>query len=113
MRVPSGGVRTWEVQRVSAVYLALFTLWMGTHLLFDPPADYHQWYAWVARPEVKSAFILFFVALLLHAWIGMRDLFMDYVKPLWLRFVLRLSMMALLLAMAAWVVQTLQRVVPS
>ncbi len=112
MRVPSGGLRTWELQRVSAGYLALFTIWLAAHLILDPPADYRQWYAWVAQPWVKTAFILFFVALLAHAWVGMRDVFMDYVKPVWLRFVLRLSMMVLLLAMAAWILQILQRVVP-
>ncbi len=113
MRVPSGGLRTWELQRISAGYLALFIVWFAAHLIFDPPPDYQHWRAWVAQPMVKTAFILFFVALLAHVWVGMRDLFMDYVKPVWARFILRLSMMVVLLAMAAWILQLLQRVVPA
>jgi len=113
VRVPSGGLRTWELQRISAGYLALFIIWFATHLVFDPPSDYQHWRAWVAQPMVKTAFILFFVALLAHAWVGMRDLFMDYVRPVWIRFALRLSMMVLLLAMAAWILQLMQQVVPA
>ena len=113
MRVPSGGLRTWELQRISAGYLALFITWLAAHLIFAPPPDYQHWRAWVAQPMVKTAFILFFVALLAHVWVGMRDLFMDYVKPVWVRFILRLSMMVVLLAMAAWILQLLQQVVPA
>ncbi len=112
MRVPSGGIRSWEIQRLSAGYLALFILWLVLHLLLEPPADYHEWRTWVAQPLVKSAFLLFFVALLAHLWVGMRDVFMDYVKPVWLRFALRLAMMVLLLGMGAWILQLMQRVVP-
>lgn len=113
MRVPSGGLRTWEVQRISAGYIALFIIWFTAHLIFSPPPDYQYWYAWVAQPGTKTAFIIFFVALLAHAWVGMRDLFMDYVKPVSIRFILRLFMMMSLLAIAAWALQILQRVVPA
>jgi len=112
VRVPSGGIRTWEIQRLSAAYLALFVLWLAGHLFFEPPTDYWQWYNWVAQPLVKSAFLLFFMALLVHVWVGMRDVFMDYVRPVWARLVLRLSMMMLLAGLTAWILQLMQRVVP-
>ncbi len=112
MRVPSGGIRTWEIQRLSALYLALFVLWLVAHLLFDPPRSYREWHDWVAQPAVKSAFMLFFTALLAHVWVGMRDVFMDYVRPVWVRLALRFGMMLLLSGMAVWILQLMQRVVP-
>ncbi len=101
------------MQRFSAAYLALFVFWLVAHLLLDPPKGYQEWYDWVAQPGVKSAFLLFFLALFAHVWVGMRDVFMDYVKPAWMRFALRLSMMAFLLGMAVWILQLMQRVVPA
>jgi len=83
----SSGLRPWLLQRLSAVYLAGYLLcsavaWAGG------VADFAQWQAWFAQPLVNAASLLFLVALLGHAWVGTRDVLMDYVHPLGLRFVL-------------------------
>jgi succinate dehydrogenase / fumarate reductase membrane anchor subunit len=84
-------LKAWVLQRITAVYIGLFVLVLLGHLLAGPPADYQAWRAWVARPWVSIGLLLFTVALLLHAWIGIRDVLIDYVKPL----VLRLSLLSL------------------
>ena len=54
-------------------------------LAADPPQGHAQWQALMHAPAVALATGLAFGALLLHAWVGARDVLMDYVKPLPLR----------------------------
>ena len=107
MRRAVTGLRAWLVQRISAVYMLLFILFLLLHLLVDPPHDYLAWRDWIRSPGVSIAAFVFFAALLMHAWVGVRDVLMDYVHPL----ALRVSALALLgfslTAIAAWVVRIL------
>ncbi len=87
------GLHTWMLQRLSALYLATYTLYLLVHFAARAPADYQAWQAWIAVPAVAIGGALFFLALLLHAWVGLRDILMDYVHSL----TLRLGLTALLL----------------
>lgn len=79
------GLRAWAVQRATAIYLGLFFVYFVAHWLIAPPADYAAWRAWVGHPLMGTALLLALVALLLHAWVGVRDILIDYVHPTALR----------------------------
>jgi len=49
------------------------------------------------------------IALLYHVWVGMRDIWMDYVKPLGLRLALHVFTLVWLVGCAGWAVQALWR----
>jgi len=49
-----------------------------------------------------TALLLFVVALLLHAWVGMRDILIDYVQPVALRVGLLAAVGLGLVACALW-----------
>jgi succinate dehydrogenase / fumarate reductase membrane anchor subunit len=104
---PLTGLRAWMAQRMSAVYLLLFVSYLCLHFLFDPPASFEQWHEWVHRPAVNVASLVFFAALSVHMWVGLRDVILDYVQPT----VLRASALALsglgIAAMAAWTARIL------
>jgi succinate dehydrogenase / fumarate reductase membrane anchor subunit len=85
VRLVLTGLRAWLVQRVSAVYLLAFILFFIGRLLVAPPQDFVSWRAWVAQPAVAVAMLAAFAALLFHAWVGLRDVMLDYVKPIALR----------------------------
>lgn len=105
------GLRAWVLQRVSAVYLAVFILVAVGWFFAHAPIGFAQWQAWFSSPAVAVATALFFASLLVHAWVGMRDVVIDYVHPTAARF-LTLSLIALaLFAMAIWVVLILVSVV--
>ena len=97
----ASGLRAWAVQRLSALYLALFVLFLAAKLLLAPPGDAAAWRAWVAQPAVNVAFGLALAALLLHAWVGVRDVALDYVHSVPARLVL-LGLVLLALAACAW-----------
>jgi succinate dehydrogenase / fumarate reductase, membrane anchor subunit len=87
------GLHAWMLQRLSALYLATYSGYLLLHFARQAPADYQAWQAWVATPAIGISAALFFLALLLHVWVGLRDILMDYVRTL----ALRLSLTALLL----------------
>jgi succinate dehydrogenase / fumarate reductase membrane anchor subunit len=96
------GLRAWTVQRATAVFMFLFVLWLAGALLVSPPESYEHWRAMVARPAASVGFSVFFAALLAHAWIGVRDVVLDYVHRLGVRAVVLALIAAALFAIGAW-----------
>ena len=112
---PSAGIRTWLLQRLSAAYIALFIVVFGIKLigiLNDGPVTYEIWRAWVSHPISNLALVLFIFALLLHAWVGIRDVIMDYVSSVTLRYVMLISFGLCFISMALWTLRTLLLVTP-
>ncbi len=111
MSSSSGGLRPWLMQRLSAVYIGLFLIFFTAMLIGNPPLDYQAWRQWVMHPLNNVLFLLFWLALLLHGWVGIRDVLMDYISI----FALRLLLLALFglffIAMFAWSVSVLLGVV--
>ncbi|MES2356023.1 MAG: succinate dehydrogenase, hydrophobic membrane anchor protein [Pseudomonadota bacterium] len=86
------GLRAWTVQRVSALYLLGFTIYFSLHLLINPPASQQMWRMYILTPAPQVTTLLFFAALAIHAWVGVRDVILDYLKP----FPLRITALAVL-----------------
>jgi len=107
VRRPLSGLPAWLVQRLSAVFMLGFIVFVLVHFLVDPPRSYEAWRSWVSNPGFGLAAVLFVAALLTHAWVGLRDVTLDYVAPLAAR-IATLSLIALsLLVVAAWTVRIL------
>ena len=103
----ASGFKAWVIQRVTAVYIALFVLYAVVHFAVDAPADVTAWRAWMASPVVSMALLLFFAALLMHAWIGIRDVLIDYVQPLSIRVVVLSAFATALIGTGLWVAQVI------
>ncbi len=97
-----GGMTAWLAQRISAVYLALFLVFFLLALLFTGSWNYAEWRALMAQPAMITATLLFHISLLLHAWVGVRDVIIDYVHPLPWRLAVLAAVGAALLALAFW-----------
>jgi succinate dehydrogenase / fumarate reductase membrane anchor subunit len=100
-------LRGWLIQRMSAVYLAGFTVYLVIHFLIQSGGDYTEWRAWLAQPAVALAGSGFFVALALHGWVGVRDIILDYIPSLGLRLSLLAASGVLLAASALWALRLL------
>jgi len=109
-RRASSGLRSWLVQRLSAIYLLAFLLFFAYFLASNSPLSYHTWYDWVVKPYNRIIITVFFLALILHGWVGARDIIMDYVKPLFLRFTLLSIVMLLCIGFGFWALFVINRV---
>jgi succinate dehydrogenase / fumarate reductase membrane anchor subunit len=83
------GLVDWLMQRLTAVVMALYTVGFAACLLWQKPGNYADWKALFSGSFVRLATMFFLAALLYHAWVGMRDIVMDYVKPTGLRLALQ------------------------
>ena len=104
------GLKDWIAQRATAVIMAVYTVIFAVAALATCPTTFEAWRGLFANGFMKFATFLFFVSLFYHAWIGVRDILMDYVKPDGLRLVLMIVTAALLVGYTGWALAILWRV---
>lgn len=101
------GLRDWLAQRVTAVVMAVYTLFLVAALAGMGRLDYFRWRALFAQSWLRFATLLFVLSMLFHAWLGMRSVLMDYVKNAGLRLTLYVAVILALFVYAGWSVQIL------
>jgi len=101
------GLRDWLIQRVSAAVMAAYCLSLAVYLLMQPRVDYDVWAGLFSSLTVRTVSLLFLMSLFYHAWIGMRSIVMDYVKPDGVRLTIHVLVILLSLLYTIWSVQIL------
>ena len=100
-------LRDWLSQRVTAIVITLYTaLFLGI-VLWNGGLDYAAWQALFGDNVFRVVTFLFMVALFVHAWVGVRNILMDYAKPTSVRLTLQIVVVCVLIAYAGWTVQVL------
>ena len=96
------GQRAFVLQRLSALVLLAYVAAGAGRVAFGAAASLERWQDWAAQPWAAAALMLLALAVLVHAWVGARDVVLDYIKPLALRLAV-LSFLATGLALlGAW-----------
>ena len=104
------GLRDWLAQRITAALMALFTLLvLGQIMLTRGPIGYDKWAGIFSSQWMKVLTFTIIIAMLYHVWVGMRDIWMDYIKPVGLRLGLQVVTIVWLTACAGWGIQVLWR----
>src|SRR5690606_27977834 len=98
------GLGSWLAQRVTAIVMAIYTIVLLGWLFALPELTYGTWAGMFASPWMKVLTLLMLAALFWHAWVGVRNIFMDYIKPTGLPLFLRASTIVVLVGYAAWAV---------
>lgn len=96
------GLRDWIVQRVSAIFMAVYSVGLIAYLVSHSGLSYAEWHTLFTHTWVKVATLLFLACLLAHAWIGMWTVFTDYVKNFVLRCILNCLVILMLAACFFW-----------
>lgn len=96
------GTGDWLLQRLTAVVMAGYTLFVLGCLIAGRPSSYSDMKAMFSDGLIRVSTMLFFASLLYHAWVGMRDIVMDYVKPAGARLALQSGIGAVLIAYLIW-----------
>jgi succinate dehydrogenase / fumarate reductase membrane anchor subunit len=87
--------------------MLLFLGYFLGYCIIYPPESHLAWQSWVMSPGVRVAAAVFFAALSIHAWVGLRDVILDYVQPPAARAFALAALAGSLLATAAWVARIL------
>lgn len=96
------GLRDWVLQRVTAVLMAIYTTAFLVVVLVQAPATHQQWRALLTGSFMRLATMVFLASVLYHAWVGMRDVLMDYVKGTALRLLLQSAVGVVLVFYVVW-----------
>ena len=105
------GMRTWLLQRLTAVYMLLYLIGFGVVVLRLPSLDFTLWRHLFVSPAANISTGLFFFSILFHAWIGVRDILIDYVQWSSIRYLLWVVITLGLIALGLWVSMILYSVV--
>ena len=105
------GLRDWLSQRITGALMAIFTLIvLGQLLLTSGPIGYDKWAGIFASQWMKFLTFAVIAGLLYHVWVGMRDVWMDYIQPVGIRLALQSFTIVWLVGCAGWAIQVLWRV---
>jgi succinate dehydrogenase / fumarate reductase membrane anchor subunit len=101
------GLKDWLAQRITAIVMAVYTFVLLFSFLTGSNFTYEGWAALFSKQWFKLFSLVTFLALYYHAWVGMRDIWMDYVKPAGIRLGLQALTIFWLVACAFYTVQIL------
>lgn len=96
------GMRAWLLQRLTAIYIAIYALSLTFWILQQNTMTHEIWLTLFSHPLTLIATMLFYLSIFIHAWVGMRDILLDYVKPNGVRFVLLSTLALFLVVMTLW-----------
>ena len=97
------GVRDWLAQRGTAIVIVAFTLALLAQILFSSgPIGYDVWAGIFAAQWMKFVTFGVIIALVWHVWVGVRDVWMDYVQSVGLRLTLQVFTIVWLVGCAGW-----------
>jgi succinate dehydrogenase / fumarate reductase membrane anchor subunit len=102
MSFQAQGMRAWLLQRLTAIYIAVYSLSLIVWIVASFPIDYSSWNALFSSSIILVATVIFYISLFIHAWVGMRDILVDYAKPSSVRFVLLMALALFLIVMTSW-----------
>ncbi len=108
------GLSDWLLQRVTAIIMAVYSVFIVVYLLTHGGLDYGQWLALHQNILMKLFTLATAVSIAIHAWIGLWSVLTDYVtvrlmgpKATPLRIVLEVGMILLILAYVVWAIDIL------
>jgi len=87
------GLSEWILQRVTAVYLALFVLYILAVSIATDLSNYVLWKQWIGQGMVRLLVAGALVSVALHAWVGIRSVALDYIKSARIRFIIQSALL--------------------
>jgi succinate dehydrogenase / fumarate reductase membrane anchor subunit len=103
------GLRDWIAQRITAIVMTVYIAGFAVLCFVMKPTTHDAWRALFAQSWMRVATLIFIASLAWHAWVGVRNILMDYIHPVWLRLSLQVLTVLLLAIYLGWGIQILWR----
>ncbi len=75
------GLRDWMVQRVTGGIIGVYAIFLIAVLAAQPTLDFIGWRSVFTHTWMRVPTFACLLAVYYHAWVGVRNILMDYVKP--------------------------------
>lgn len=99
------GLLDWLIQRVTAIAMAIYILLVIVLLLSFSPHEYTDWKVIFSNQWVRISSFLFFISLCWHAWIGVRNILMDYIHQTSTRLIIQVLVIFSLFYYVVWAIE--------
>ncbi len=96
------GLKDWLIQRITALYFAIYSLFLLCFLLIHPQLQYSEWSALFHCGIFQVATVVALLMLSLHAWIGIWTVTTDYLTRTAIRLSVQTLVLLLLLSQFIW-----------
>jgi succinate dehydrogenase / fumarate reductase, membrane anchor subunit len=96
------GLRDWLLQRLTAIIIAVYAIFVVTFILLHPQLQFDEWQMLFSYNIIKIFSFLTLFSIIIHAWIGMWRVFNDYVKSSSLRLLLLFLIAILFFCCLTW-----------
>jgi succinate dehydrogenase / fumarate reductase membrane anchor subunit len=103
------GLGGWLAQRITGAIMALYTVILIVVFMRGQPITYGVWVELFDHAWMRIGTLLFAASLGWHAWVGVRDIIMDYVKADGLRLALQVLVLLLVAVYLGWTIEILWR----
>ena len=103
------GMRDWIFQRISAAFMIVYTFIFIAAACYFGIGSFEAWHGLFAMGPMKFLTFIFLVCVMYHAWVGMRDIFIDYVQPMWIKLPLLSVTVLVLVGYMGWAAEILWR----
>ncbi len=103
----TSGFKNWLLQRISAVILAAYVLFLAGFWFTQPVVNYAAWYKLFSCELMKFATLFVLLALVIHSWLGIWIVTTDYLKSASIRLCVQTAVYIVLLFYLVWGVQIL------
>lgn len=103
------GLKDWLAQRITAVVMAVYTVIMLAAVMGGATSSREAWHGFMSHGLIRFFTFIFIISLCYHAWVGVRDIWMDYVKPTGMRLFLHVLTLLALVGYAGWTIQIIWR----
>lgn len=107
LSLTGNGLRDWMIQRVTAVILGVYIIFLAGFVLMHSGMQYTDWQGLFAHAWMRVFTILALLSIFLHAWVGMWTVATDYIKITWLRLCFNVAVIVALFSYFIWGVQIL------
>ncbi|WP_295629056.1 succinate dehydrogenase, hydrophobic membrane anchor protein [uncultured Nitrosomonas sp.] len=101
------GAKDWLAQRVTALLMTIYLIVLAGVLLIVAPQDYAGWKDLFQSQWLRIATFVFFICVFWHAWVGVRNVLMDYVHSMSIRLMMQIAVVTALLFYLVWTAEIL------
>lgn len=103
------GLSDWLAQRITGIVLAVYSIILFFFWVSIGELTFESWTGLFSSAWMKVLTLMAMISLAWHAWIGLRDVYMDYIKPTWIRLSLEVATIVTLVGYSVWTVTILWR----
>lgn len=104
------GTADWVAQRATGIIMAIYTIVLLVAFFASSGIGYQAWAGLFSHQWFKFLTFATLAGLFYHAWVGVRNVLMDYIKPVAIRLTLQVATIAWLVGCAGWAAQILWKV---